>query len=48
MLDRLLHHAAIVVTEGESFRMREAKTRGGLLPTLRPPHSPHQEGPAKD
>jgi DNA replication protein DnaC len=30
MLDRLLHHAAVVVTEGESFRMREAKTRSGL------------------
>ena len=29
MLDRLLHHAVVVVTEGESFRMREAKTRGG-------------------
>jgi DNA replication protein DnaC len=29
MLDRLLHHAVVVVTEGESYRMREAKTRGG-------------------
>ncbi len=29
MLDRLLHHAVVVVTEGESFRMREAKQRGG-------------------
>jgi DNA replication protein DnaC len=36
MLDRLLHHAVVTVTEGESFRMREAKTRGGLPPTLRP------------
>ncbi len=27
LLDRLLHHASVVVTEGESFRMREAKTR---------------------
>jgi DNA replication protein DnaC len=26
MLDRLLHHAVVVVTEGESYRMREAKT----------------------
>jgi DNA replication protein DnaC len=33
MLDRLLHHAVIVVTEGESFRMREARSRGGGLPT---------------
>lgn len=29
LLDRLLHHAVVVVTEGESFRMKEAKTRGG-------------------
>lgn len=29
LLDRLLHHASVVVTEGESFRMREARTRGG-------------------
>jgi DNA replication protein DnaC len=29
LLDRLLHHAVIVVTEGDSFRMREARARGG-------------------
>jgi DNA replication protein DnaC len=29
LLDRLLHHAVIVVTSGDSFRMREARTRGG-------------------
>jgi DNA replication protein DnaC len=29
MLDRLLHHAVVVITEGESFRMREARQRGG-------------------
>ena len=29
LLDRLLHHAVVLVTEGESYRMREAKTRGG-------------------
>ena len=29
LLDRLLHHAVVVVTEGESFRLREARTRGG-------------------
>ena len=34
MLDRLLHHAVVVVTEGESFRMREARSRGGGLPRL--------------
>jgi DNA replication protein DnaC len=29
LLDRLLHHAVTVVTSGESYRMREAKARGG-------------------
>jgi hypothetical protein len=33
MLDRLLHHAVVVVTEGESFRMKEAKSRGGDRPS---------------
>jgi DNA replication protein DnaC len=33
LLDRLLHHAVVVVTEGESFRMREARSRGGGRPT---------------
>ena len=33
MLDRLLHHAVVVVTEGESYRMREAKTKGGRRTT---------------
>lgn len=32
MIDRILHHAVVVVTEGESFRMKEAKSRGGALP----------------
>jgi hypothetical protein len=32
MIDRILHHAVVVVTEGESFRMKEAKTRGGGPP----------------
>jgi DNA replication protein DnaC len=27
LLDRLLHHASVVVTSGESFRMKEAATR---------------------
>ena len=35
LLDRLLHHAVVVATEGESFRMREARARGGGR--LRPP-----------
>jgi len=29
LLDRLLHHSIVVVTEGESFRMRQAKARRG-------------------
>lgn len=29
LLDRLLHHAVVVVTDGESYRMREARNRGG-------------------
>ncbi len=35
LLDRLLHHASVVVTDGESFRMRQARARGGT-PTTRP------------
>jgi hypothetical protein len=27
MIDRLLHHS-VMVTQGESFRMREARSRG--------------------
>jgi DNA replication protein DnaC len=29
MLDRLLHHCHVVVTDGESYRMKQARTRGG-------------------
>jgi DNA replication protein DnaC len=32
LLDRLLHHSNVVVTEGESFRMRQARGRGGARP----------------
>lgn len=32
LLDRLLHHAVIVVTDGESFRMKEARSRTGARP----------------
>jgi DNA replication protein DnaC len=32
LLDRLLHHANVVVTNGDSYRMREARAKGG--PTL--------------
>ena len=29
LLDRLLHHAHVVITDGDSYRMREARARGG-------------------
>jgi DNA replication protein DnaC len=29
LLDRLLHHACVVVTDGDSYRMREARAKGG-------------------
>ena len=31
LLDRLLHHGVVVVTDGESFRMKEARERGGRI-----------------
>ena len=39
LLDRLLHHANVVVTDGESYRMREARTRqpgGAKKPLINP------------
>ena len=30
LLDRLLHHSVLVATSGESFRLKEARQRGGL------------------
>ena len=33
MLDRLLHHNNVIATEGESYRMREARTRSGGRPS---------------
>jgi DNA replication protein DnaC len=32
LLDRLLHHASVVVTSGDSHRMRQARTKGGMPP----------------
>jgi len=29
LLDRLLHHCHVVITDGDSYRMRQARTRGG-------------------
>ena len=31
MLDRLLHHCHTTITDGDSYRMRQAKTNGGTL-----------------
>jgi DNA replication protein DnaC len=33
LLDRLLHHASVVVTSGDSYRMREARAKGGTQPS---------------
>lgn len=35
LLDRLVHHSVVVLTDGESFRMREARQRGGAPPKKR-------------
>jgi DNA replication protein DnaC len=35
LLDRLLHHASIVITDGDSYRMRQARARGGA-PVIKP------------
>ena len=35
MLDRLLHHAHVVITDGDSYRMRQARAKGGPPPTNR-------------
>jgi DNA replication protein DnaC len=32
LLDRLLHHSIVVITQGESYRMRESKARRGKSP----------------
>jgi DNA replication protein DnaC len=32
LLDRLLHHASVVITDGDSYRMREARAKGGTKP----------------
>jgi DNA replication protein DnaC len=34
LLDRLLHHAVVIVTSGESFRMQEARARAGSRAAL--------------
>ena len=39
LLDRLLHHNNIVATDGESYRMREARTHSGGRPTALTHHA---------
>jgi DNA replication protein DnaC len=29
MLDRLLHHCHVVITDGDSYRMKQARAQGG-------------------
>ena len=36
LLDRLLHHAHVVVTSGDSYRMREARGKGGAPGSAKP------------
>ena len=52
MLDRLLHHCHTVVTDGDSYRMRQARAKGGtrIKPELNPSEGwglsvGHQRGP---
>jgi DNA replication protein DnaC len=33
-VDRLMHHAHLIITEGESFRLAEAKNGGGVTPLI--------------
>lgn len=35
LLDRLLHHAVLVPTEGDSYRMQQARTKGGRTTTTK-------------
>lgn len=45
LLDRVLHHATVVVTSGESFRMKEARSRSA--PRARAADGPPAARPAK-
>ena len=45
LLDRLLHHAIVVVTSGESFRLKDARARvDGRTTLIAPPGPPHPNG----
>jgi DNA replication protein DnaC len=36
LIDRLLHHAHVIITDGESYRMREARQKGNRPKTNKP------------
>ena len=45
ILDRLLHHSHIIAIQGESYRMRDKRTKGGLDKTTNEPdNGPAQNG----
>jgi DNA replication protein DnaC len=46
LLDRLLHHAVVVVTSGESFRLQEARSRPGRTLTRQPAEGRPPRDPA--
>jgi DNA replication protein DnaC len=35
LLDRLLHHAHVIITDGDSYRMRQARAKGGTRLNIR-------------
>jgi len=47
LLDRLLHHAVVVVTSGDSWRMKEARTRGPSRDVEHGLHQPLGAGPGR-
>jgi len=45
LLDRLLHHAVVVVTSGESWRLKDARARSLRTPLTGVTPSPSKEEP---
>src|SRR5437773_235769 len=48
LLDRLLHHAIVVVTSGESWRLKEARSRAPLRPPTGTALPPTTSAPKED